>query len=443
MRATRVRIDQYVVIQSCLSVLAFFVMFVFEYSGRLSNFSLSERLTRIPISDPPWLPFSDVPEPILGVHFFGDWLLQAKYSLIGVPYTVEVPSVTPPFGLLITATLVYVAGLLGGLIIVNITCIIVWHRVISSALTEQSLMLKTMFFVFCFFMGLPFIGGFDRGSLVPLAYGLIGLSYLQHQRRKKLLALILFVVAVSLKPYLFMFTVLLIARREYSAFLRVGLLTVSVNLISLFFYSENILKGIGQYVKAASYYTSESIVKFDVINSISPIAAVARVLKVLNLDTEGTKLLETGIKFYFIISIVLIVLCFLMLVSENFDKRISISFIILSSTIIVPVGQVYVLSAVSLAILAYFGFGQKTETKTELQDTRVKNLYGLVLCLHGLICLTPLAITFPDPFRGGFLPAILLHSFIYWIEMMLCIHLLSTKAIRRTNRKASENEKTN
>lgn len=240
---------------------AFFALlhsWIIQYKSPTANSDFVGRVS-FRVEDPPWVPgISTSHQPLLFLHYFGDWVSDHDYSVSDSPYTGEFPARLPPIGLLLLRSF-SLFGLKGGYFIYLLTCACVWFFVVHKFFGNFRALEKAVFLVFGIFITLPNIVAFDRGATYLLPWGLICLTLYSLIRNRINFAIIFSIFAFSLKLQLLPIVFALFFIYQTRQLFKLILITLFTNILAgyLMYGSEIFLNAKGM-IKAILFFNSNA-----------------------------------------------------------------------------------------------------------------------------------------------------------------------------------------
>lgn len=207
------------------------------------------------VDDPPWMPSDVAPsKPLIGLHHFGDLTLGLGYGATSNPYVNDYPSQVPPLGvyfLRLMGIFGYEAGFWAFLVLtigtISISGIF-W-------LKNWSFSQQTTFLALGMFLTLPALTNYDRGSLALAAIGLAGCSLIAASKGLTVLSTALFVLAISIKPYLAIVLLVPLLRGYLKYVIAVVVATLIPNLLLLLTFEGSLRATTRGFVEGVTRYT--------------------------------------------------------------------------------------------------------------------------------------------------------------------------------------------
>lgn len=308
-------------------------------------------------SDKPWMPPGLLATPIFGYHYFGDWTLNIGYGIFSDPYNpnLPLPSQFPPFGLLFYGLMSVFGFRISYLLLITMT-LLIWIRIINFYLNKFSILEKTLVLVFSVLFTTPAIIAFDRGGVQLFCIGLIGLALINYETNRISRSLVCFILAVSLKPYLLTSLIILFVIQKNSRKLVRHIIStmsslVIVNIFAMSFYSENIIKGIFEYINVLKRFAGVTLLPY-VQDSVSFMGFLSKSNEIFY-GTESSAQLMTQLLGSFstfiaggFVFILLIILRF-----GNFPRIITIPLSLSTVSFLAPPSGNYTLTWGSLAFI--------------------------------------------------------------------------------------------
>jgi hypothetical protein len=274
------------------------LLFIWFTIYRSANgISFIERLT-FKSFDQPWLPPGIIIEPIFGGHYAGDLALAYAFSKVNNPYILELPSQTPPFGILILKIFTF-------LDYQNffILYLVISFLLILLTLWKMNLFLNfqnyTLAIVWIFLLSIGMISNLDRGSLYVIIAPLIYVS-LKNITVKNSNYLFPALVALSFKPQLAIcfFLVCLIDKKRFLSCLKVIVITFLINLISFLIFFNTSASFYG-FIKSFGRYVGNDA-NGIILDSSSLVASIFRVIEIFY-GTDFTLNLMGSISYFILL----------------------------------------------------------------------------------------------------------------------------------------------
>lgn len=346
--------QNFIIVQIFLAIVALAHAWTLQYKSADGSFNYLQRVS-FTGDDKPWTPPGTESSAILHLHHFGDWTLGLAYSLYSNPYdpSLHIPGITPPLGLLIFSFLAIIGTKMSYLVFLMLT-LCLWLRLIVMIFPRESLLEKVIILVFFVLLTMPSLYAVDRGAVHLFLFGLIGNSFQALLIGRKKQAAIMFIVAVSFKPYLIFLSVYLLRnlrikpKEKISALFKLWVSVVILNLTALLLYSRNLFEGVKDYVSATVAYSSEFIVPW-VMDSHSIMGFISKTIEGLDSSESAARFLSENLQWSFVPATILILLVGFVTISSYTPEILVIPLILSLSSLIAPPSMEYTLTWGSLA----------------------------------------------------------------------------------------------
>ncbi len=356
--------------------ISYLINWMLQYRSVDGNIHLSYRISSQSQADIPWLPSGITPQPIFGVHHFGDWQLTSAYSQITSPYTGEYPAITPPVGLIITR-LISLLGVQFGFLIFTFICITLYWLLITSELANIKKHEKIFVFCSVSIFSLPFMFAFDRGSSVPIALVCAALGMTYSSRNKKIYSAICFCIAISIKPYLVFMLLIILAEKKYREFfINMGVATLTNLIVLITFYSVHPITGLLDYMKSIIFYSNLDD-PLNQLKGVSPLSFVSKIIEIMQGRDAALFFYEKSIAAYFIVTLIVFLLGWQIAKNKKLSFEIKIVIFLALIPCLIPNSMFYTLTWSSCAFVYWMKI-LVTDSK-EFHISRFQNLSLLIL----------------------------------------------------------------
>ena len=343
-----------IILQIFLAIVALAHAWTLQYKSADGSFNFLQRVS-FTGADKPWTPPGTESSAILHLHHFGDWTLGLAYSLYSDPYDpgLHIPGITPPLGLLIFSFFAILGTKMSYFVFLVLT-LWLWVRLIAMIFPKETLLEKVIILAFFVLLTMPTLYAVDRGAVHLFLFGLIGNSFQALSVGRKKQAAIMFIVAVSFKPYLIFLSVYLLRnlrikpKEKITVLFKLWASIAILNMIALVFYSRNLLDGIKDYVSATLAYSSDFIVPW-VMDSHSIMGFISKTIEGLDSSESATRFLSENLQWSFVPATVLIFLVGVVAISSYTPEILAIPLILSLSSLIAPPSMEYTLTWGSLA----------------------------------------------------------------------------------------------
>jgi hypothetical protein len=258
------------VILLCLT--SFFIVYEILNSHYTQTPSLIEKMSWI-INDPPWMPVPNQIEffkPFWGGHYFGDFLIWLGYATTPNPYAQHIPAQSLPLGVFFFKFLL-LFGVQGSFILWIVLSSLLPLIVIYAIDPSLNFRQKLLIFTASVPLTASFIVAIDRGGIQFVSTSLLLLGFIALFRSKVLLGYLLLIVAVSIKPYLVLPLIYLLARKYYKYFFSTLFFLLISNLIFfIFLLPGSLLSNLSLLLKSmVQYQKSDSAAGYALGNGTS------------------------------------------------------------------------------------------------------------------------------------------------------------------------------
>ena len=388
LRTGSTRLEKFLMCQLLFTSIAFIYAWILQYRSADSNPNIIERFS-FRVVDPPWTPPGTSSSPLLFLHHFGDWTLFQAYAKYQHPYDpgLPLPTNVPPLGLM-SGKVIGILGLrLSYLVFLGITCL-VWIFLTHRMLRNAQPLVKWVVFAFTFIFSAPVIFALDRGALYPLVFGLLGLALVFYEEERKTIAFLMLLMAVSLKPFVFLAAFWVIRKRRYREFLFTLIGISAINLILLIPYSRSITKAVPDYLHSLTFYSGSVAVPY-VADGASLLSFIAKFHRAIFGSANENSFVINILKLSPIIYAALLAIVIWMAVDSAIEEGIALTVILSLTSLIVGVTQMYALCWCPLAILIYFRNGKIIQAKSKVDGLFLSTLFFSITTPIFLIFSTP------------------------------------------------------
>ena len=180
-------------------------------------------------SDPTWVPDGSAMNPVVGVHYFGDYVLGRAWSIHPDPYHLRLPAY-PPLSLLLFkpfALLPYTAGV----ILYFLVSINVFMGAIFAWLSHLPFYVRLISSTLLTIASYPSLVALDRGNQVYLMFALLAWGFVFWKWKRFVLAGIVIGIAIGLKFYLLPILLPLLIMRANKIVVAAGVVSVFGSLL--------------------------------------------------------------------------------------------------------------------------------------------------------------------------------------------------------------------
>ena len=373
-----------------------------QYANPQGNGFFSQKLSG-PIEDLMPIPPDTAPlQPLVGYHYFSDLQLAVAYGKTANPYLIDYPAQYPPIGILefrLLGLLGYQASLwlflLGAIAILGF----VGWQLMGEVPRSRKLVNVLVLVVITPAM----VMAVDRGALSPIATGMVGLAFLAARRKRMFVAGVIFVLAISLKPYLALVLLYPLLRGYWKFVLQTTAGTALINLAAFALFPGGFMNSLNGFINATLRYADSEAaadqaitVKFVTLDSVSGTGTILRVITFWKNIDVASMIYDDYVGFILLPGILFLAALVVILLNKGFPFWVPLTLTLASSTVVLPATPLYTLTWASLAAL-YFGSSNsdpfpRSTTTTEPTDRtwlRVTYLVAIALCLVPTFWLIP------------------------------------------------------
>lgn len=230
--------------------------------------------------DPSWVPPDYVANPIMGVHYFGDFELYRAWAQQANPYDLELSAAYLPVAHLIWSPIAALPERVGlALYLVASTLVLGagFAAISRGGWRESKSNFITLFLLFGI-LTVPTLVDFDRGNLQTLVLGATAIFVGKGLQQRALPALPWLLAAAAFKPYLLIMSIAFVDRRSWRATMSIVFGYLAANLALLAWINGGAVIGVMRWYEAFSKYgTSEGIPYM--MHSGSLVGAISRWLE--------------------------------------------------------------------------------------------------------------------------------------------------------------------
>ena len=379
-------------LQAIFTFVCFIHAWTLQYKSNLSSDGFVNTVSYIS-ADKPWMPPGTDASSLLHLHYFGDWVLNVAYGGIARPYdpSLEIPAQFAPVGLLFF-NFAYLIGYKYSYALLLILTLYIWIRITQKLFPHFSFFYLTIILFFVVFITMPSIIAFDRGGTQLFCVGLAGLAYLYKLDGQNKKGFFLYLLAVSMKPYLIFFIMIFLIESQRKLILRfrsmfvtgMSLLLINVSLLPL--YANNISTGIRDEFNAISRFAGDWGIPW-IMDGGSMTSFISKTYEMIHGSNETIVFMETFIPFWpRVLAIIFLTLLFATLINPNVSVQIKIILIVSTTSIVSPFSGPYTLVWLSLAFCYLLSEIQKGFNIQELNLPNKISLYSLLFAFYlGLV----------------------------------------------------------
>lgn len=336
-------------------------------------------------NDPSWVPEGYIQEPIIGVHYFGDFQLYRAWSLQHNPYDVGYNATYLPIFHFVWKVINYFPLQFSFLMYLLLTFLSLFLAIFHISKKYNLSVLNILNITFTFgILSLPFIVDIDRGNFQTIVVSLASLYMINILNEKKsIFNFLLILICASIKPYYLLFILFQgksLLKLKYISFL---LGFVLLNILSMQIITSKLYFGFKSLFLALSFYGSLDSIPY-IQHAISFTGSFFKITEIIWQTESATNFLINNFRNFQIISI-LISLIGIFIFSQTY-LPIWVRF--LSGISIITTGQIgsanySLLWLTFLLILVVF---EESKINFELKVLNLlQNKYIYILIVLGLI----------------------------------------------------------
>jgi hypothetical protein len=206
------------------------------------------------------------------------------------------------------------------------------------------------------------IVSFDRGSVHFFVFALVLVSYLKYREGKISQSLVLYVLAVGLKPQVAFCLILLIFLKKYHQFILTIVLLLISNLFALLFFSGGYAKSLQGYLTATLTYTGSPATYPQIASSDSIIGIITRYRELFKDSSTTIPFLTHYRSFLIVPGLIWLGVITLVLFLQWTSFQVCILLSLSTVTFIVPASNSYTLGWFSVGILLLVANSQEKLT---------------------------------------------------------------------------------
>jgi hypothetical protein len=374
----------FLTLQAIFTFACFIHAWTLQYKSDLGSDGFINRVSYI-TADKPWMPPGTDSSSLLYLHYFGDWVLNVAYGGIQRPYdpSLDIPAQFAPVGLLFF-NLAYLIGYKYSYALLLILTLYIWIRIAQKLFPYFQYFYITLILIFVVFLTMPSIIAFDRGGTQLFCVGLAGLAYLNKLDGHNKKAFILYLLAVSMKPYLVFFTLIFLIESQRKLILRIksvlvtGISLLFANLLLLPLYADNIITGIRDEFNAIARFAGDWGIPW-IMDGGSMTSFISKTYEMIHGSTETITFMENFLPFWpRVLATLFLALLLVTLLNPNVAVQIKIILIISTTSLVSPFSGPYTLAWLSLAFCYILSEIQKGFNIEKLNLPNKISLYSLI-----------------------------------------------------------------
>jgi hypothetical protein len=339
------------IFQLLFTLFSIFQIWIFQYRSDDGNPDLIGRIS-FRVIDPPFAYNPENLTPIIYKHFFGDWQNLIDVARQADPYLLSNgPSQTPPLGNMFLSA-ISILGMKYSYFIFLGATLLVWIWLFRKATQIYPVLYSILAVSLYFILTLPAIYSFDRGSLHIFAVGIIGIAWWKYLEKRYLFAVAFFILAVSMKPQLSIFLLLLLFQRDFRGILRAILATVSTNIVLLFLFFDQPFRSAIGFLNGTSFFASANSGGY-ILDSASLMGFISRRIESNNGTDFALKWMTEQSMFLMAPSVILILIITPTIFFSKINQRVKIFLILSLFSLVIPASMHYTLTWASLAVIPF------------------------------------------------------------------------------------------
>ncbi len=340
-------------------------------------------------ADKPWMPPGTDSPSLLHLHYFGDWVLNVAYGGIARPYDpiLEIPAQFAPVGL-VFFSIAYLIGYKISYFVLLILTLLIWIVIARKLFPQFGAMNNLQILFFFVFTTMPALITFDRGGTQLFCIGLAGLSYLYTLEGENRKAFVLYLLAVSMKPYLIFFILILLINEKQTLVMRirkvfqVGMSLFIANALALVLYSDDLLSGIRDEFNAIARFAGDWGIPW-MMDGASMTSFVSKTYEFQHGSTETIKFMEGFVPFWpRVLALIFISLLLLVLLSSNVIKQVKILLLLSTTSLVSPFSGPYTLAWICLAFCYLLAEIQNGLVLRDLTRLNRASVYSLLIAFY-------------------------------------------------------------
>jgi hypothetical protein len=229
-------------------------------------------------SDEPWVAIGPA-QQLWGVHFFGDLQTLRSWGSVWNPYSESIgfPAQHLPTGQLFMnlLSIIPLEILLFLYLVFSVALLFFAIRTLANSVFRVGFWKYAQLFIVFSVLGLPMLIDFDRGNLQTIALAGTVFFFGYGLRGKWGVAIVWLLFAASIKPYLLVFSIAFLTKRNFRIHAFLGSAFCFVNVILMQAFSGDFVEGFRSMWGANARYTTEYAVPY-IANSGSLVGSAHR-----------------------------------------------------------------------------------------------------------------------------------------------------------------------
>lgn len=380
-----------IAVQICLTFLALIHAWTLQYKSEISPDGFVNRISYIS-SDKPWMPSGTDADPLLHLHYFGDWVLNVAYGGVPRPYdpNLQIPAQFAPIGILFFS-IIYIIGYKIGYLLILIGTAYLWWRIVRKLFPQEDILKQIVILFFSVFLTAPAIIAFDRGGTQLFVLGLLGNALINLKSQSWKLAFAQYLLAVSMKPYLlFLLLALLMDERislikRFFNVIKVALGIFLINVICLPLFADNLVQGLGDQFAAISRFAGDWGIPW-IMDGASLTSFVSKTFEFFHGNLEAVNFMSDFIPFWpRVLALIYLAFILICITGKILTQSQKIFLILSTVSLLSPFSGPYTIVWLSLAFLFVvheFTYIRDLSTMNVVEKTILGSM--LLTCYIGL-----------------------------------------------------------
>lgn len=326
-----------------------------QYTSPGGNPNLVEVLS-YPLVDPTWMPPGVTqPYPLWGVHYFGDMWYHIGFGEAQSPYIIAGrPAQYPPVAIYIFklwGVFGYPAALaIMSILNVGLLSLFAWKLTAPTPRSRRVLIITMTILITT-----PMIVTLDRGGHQYIALGALAWALWLYKGGRHTWAVLLTVVAISLKSYFVFFLLYPLLRGHKRFALETAVLTLAINaILFLSFPGRPSVSFAGFFVSSSQFSNAANFI--NIYDGTSLTSLVFHLTALTRGDDAATTLFFDFEPFLSVPGLIWLIVVAVLVASRKVPFWASLTFALLTAALAIPSAWPYNYASLSLAAL-YFGLG--------------------------------------------------------------------------------------
>ena len=345
--------DRLVAVLAIGMVISLAAAWIMQYADVEGNPGLVERISYTVVDPTGMPPGVTRPYPLIGLHYFGDMWYHIGFGEALTPYIISGrPAQYPPIAIYVFKAwgIFGYPAALAIMTALNIALLsaFAW-RAIGAAVPSR----KVIIIIFTVLVTTPMIVTLDRGGHQYIAVGILAWSLWNYHRGRTWWAVILMVLAISLKSYLAFFLIYPLVRGHVKFVVRTVVVFVVVNGLLFFSFPGKATVSFGGFFTSTRQLTTS--VGFDnIFNGSSLTSLIFHIMQL----TEGTMAAEEAFftfeRYLSVPGLLWVGLVAFVAFSRRIPHWASLTLALSTAAMAIPAAWPYNFASMSLAAI-YFG----------------------------------------------------------------------------------------